>query len=260
MMNHDMHHHGHGGHGGLGVHGMLIVGEETVYLSHLPMFTDPNHAIQAILEATFTAESGNPQSVYADDRERTGTKVYTFQPKKFVLSGLVSPDPAQPPPCRFFKGSIVRGHFERGGNPILEDVVVEITNIVHFRQFDPDSQGLPQLGYLLFGKGHELFLAHLITKPPDFDQVLSVRVVDHEFTDEELRRGVPIVFPEKANSMSERIREGERVAAEAQLAGAAPETVEIQVEADTEFYFEEGELRVPAVFEQTEEEIAAGFG
>ena len=257
MMDHGMHHHH--GHGGLAVHGMLIVGEETVYLSHLPMFTDPKHAIQAILEVNFTAESGNPRSVYANDRQRTGTKVYTFQPKRFVLSGLVSPDPEQPPPCRFFKGNVFQGHFERGGEPILEDVVVEVTNIVHFRELDIHSQGLPQLGYLLFGKGRELFLAHLITKPPDFDQALSVRVVGHDFTDEQLGQGVLVVFPERANSIPERIRGGERVTAEAQLAGDAPETVEIQVEAGTELYFEEGELRVPDTFAQTEEERSAGF-
>lgn len=253
-------HEGPGGHGGLGRHGMLIVGEETVYLSHLPMFTDPTHAIQAILEATFTAESGNPRSVYADDRERTGTKMYTLRPEKFVLSDLVSPDTVQPPPRRSFRGTIFRGHFERGGKPISEDIVVEVTNVVLFRQLFADSQeGLPQLGYLLFGKGRELFLAHSITKPPDFDQVLSVRIVGRDFTDEELRRGVLISFPERANSISERIREGEQVMAVARLAEDAPETAEIQVQAGIEFYFEEGELRVPDTIDQTEAERSAGF-
>lgn len=247
-------------------HGMMIVGEETVYVSHLPMFGHPHHDIQAILEATFANEGGDPQTAYADDRRRTGTRMYTFRPEPFILSeflsGLVfSPDPKQPPPPnRFFKGSVVRGHFERGGQPLLQDVVVEVTNVVHSRQFDPDSQGLSQLGYLLFGKGRELFLAHLITKPPDFDQILSVRAVGREFTDKELRHGIPVVFPGRANSMSERIREGEQAVGQAQLAGATPGTVEIQVEAGTEFYFEEGELRVEPVFGQTKEEIAAGFG
>lgn len=253
-----MHHHGHGG---LAVHGMLLVGEETVYLSHLPMFTDPRHDIQAILEATLAGDGGDPQAAYADDRRRTGTKMYTVQPEEFVLSDLVPADPEHHPPRRSFNGTIVRGHFERGGRPVLHDVVIEVTNVVHFRQFDPDAPGLPQLQYLLFGKGSELFLAHLITKPPDFDQVLSVQVTGHEFTDEELRHGVPVVVPGRANSMSERVREGEQVTAEAQLAGRdGPETLEVQVEAGTEFYFEEGELRVPPIFDPTEEERAAGFG
>src|SRR5215213_6375157 len=194
-MNHHEHDHEHGG---LGRHGMLLVGEETAYLSHLPMFDDPNHAIQAILEVTFTDDGGNPQAAYVEDRRRTGTKIYTIDPKKFVLSDLVSADPQHHPPRRSFNGTIVQGHFERGGTPIAEDVVVEVTNIVHFRVFDPDAQGLPELRYLLFGKGSELFMAHLITKPPDFDQVLSVKVTGHEFTDEELRHGVLVVVPGRA--------------------------------------------------------------
>ena len=124
---------------------------------------------------------------------------------------------------------------------------------------DLDAQGLPQLGYLLFGKGDELFLAHLITRPPDFDQILSVRVVGHGFTDEELRHGVLLTVLERANSIAERIREGEQVMAAARLAEDAPETAEIQVQAGIEFYFEEGELRVPDTFDQTEAERSAGF-
>jgi hypothetical protein len=51
------------------------------------------------------------------------------------------------------------------------------------------------LEYLLFGKGTDLFLAHLITAPPDFDQVLGVKVTGHQFTADELANGVHVVFP-----------------------------------------------------------------
>lgn len=36
--------------------------------------------------------------------------------------------------------------------------------------------------------------------------------------------------------------------------------LKVNVKADVEFYFEEGELRVPAIFEPTAAEIKAGFG
>jgi hypothetical protein len=265
-MTNGMHHddHGHGGptgphHGGpIDVHGMLVVGVETVYLSHLPMFNHPNHDIQAILEVTFTNEGDDPQTAYTDDRKETQTRVYTLEPKEFFLPDLVSTDPDHPP-RRSFRGTIYRGHFEKDGHPIT-DAVVNVLNVVHFRKFDPDAQGLSQLRYLLFGKGSELFLAHRITKPPDFDQVLPVQVTGHEFTEEELRRGVPVAVPGRANSLSERLRQGDQVAAEAQLTGGEnPETVEIRVEAGTEFYFEEGELSVKFDQDTTEEERAAGF-
>ena len=255
-MTHDMHHgdHDHGAshdphHGGpVATHGMLVVGEETVYLSHLPMFNHPSHDIQAILEVTFTNEGDDPEAAYTNDRKETQTRVYTLEPRQFFLPDLVSTDPDHPP-RRSFRGMIYRGHFERFPDDFekernrITDAVVNILNVVHFRKFDPDAQELSQLQYLLFGKGSERFLAHRITKPPDFDQVLPVQVSGHEFTEEELRRGVPVAVPGRANSSSERLTQGDQVAAEAQRGEAEdPETVEIQIEAGTEFYFEEGEL------------------
>jgi hypothetical protein len=38
-------HHTHGGHGDddtMGVHGMLLFGDQELYLSHLPMFSSPH--------------------------------------------------------------------------------------------------------------------------------------------------------------------------------------------------------------------------
>ena len=122
-------------------------------------------------------------------------------------------------------------------------VGVNVAWVVHFRKFDPDADQLPQLEYLLFGKGQERFLAHLITRPPDFDQILSVKVAGHTFTDEELRRGVHITFPGRANAPEARIEEGEKVSGRILVEGnKGPETSEIQLEAGVEFYFEAGEL------------------
>jgi hypothetical protein len=255
MMNHGTHGHdtSHESHSAAptdrpSVHGMLMVGEETVYLSHLPMFMSP-HDYQAILEVTLTNKGSNPQAIYTNDRKTTGEKIYTFVPERFVLTDLVSPDPKHPHRSSF-KGTPFRGHFERGGEalPIAAagnppTVGAKVTRVVHFRKFDPEADQLPQLAYLLFGKGKELFLGHLITRPPDFDQILSVKVAGHEFTDEQLRQGVHVTFPGRANSPDARIKEGEKVSGQIQLAGENdPETLAVQLEAGLEFYFEAGEL------------------
>ncbi len=252
-MNHDAHHHG--GHGGedqgpsFGGHGMLVFGENTVYLSHLPMFMLP-HNFQVILEAAFEGE-GDPYEHYLHDRRHEGAKLYTLNPaEKFNLTDLtVDPeDRDHPQPRRSrFNAKIFRNHFERPNTRPFElpDAVVRVTNVVLFRQLDTYRKAppvLPRLEYFLFGKAQELFFAHVITQPPDFDQVLSVRVEGHEFTDEALRNGVLVTVLERPNSALERIKEGEQVVAEAQLAGEDGARAEIQVEADTEFYFEEREL------------------
>jgi hypothetical protein len=262
-----MMHHDHTGHEApsegvedqgpsFGGHGMLVVGENNVYLSHLPMFMLP-HNFQAIMEVEFEG-GGDPYGHYLHDRRHRGSKLNTLNPtEEFNLTDLtVDPlDRSHPQPRRSsFNAEIFHEHFERPNKAHpdaprsfkLVDAVVQVKNVVIFRQLDTYRKApplLPRLEYFLFGKAQELFLAHVITQPPDFDQVLSVRVEGHEFTDEALRHGVLVTVPERPNSMVERIKEGERVVAEAQLAGEDVARAEILVEADTEFYFEEGELR-----------------
>ena len=90
------------------------------------------------------------------------------EPKEFVLADLVRPTPQQPR-RRAFTGRLVRGHFERGGRTLADGVLATVGSIVFFRQFEPAAAPLPRLTYLLLGKGRERFLAHLITRPPDFD-------------------------------------------------------------------------------------------
>lgn len=149
---------------------------------------------------------------------------------------------------RSFKANIYRGHFERFPTQrakeaarIAQNVDVNVTRVIHFHKFDPTAAKPAQLEYLLFGNGAELFLAHLIATPPDFDHILSVKALNHQFTDGELNQGVPIVFPGKANSVSKRIRGVEPVTGQITGAGGAvPKTLRLQP--GIEFYFEQGEL------------------
>jgi hypothetical protein len=142
--------------------------------------------------------------------------------------------------------------------PILENVAVSVKRVIHFREFDPKADKSPQLAYLLFGTGQELFLAHLLAAPPDFDQILAVKVTGHPFTDEELAQGMTVVFPGTENTAASRLKAKQRVAGEMTI-GSSAALKNMQVEVDRELYFEEGELRVPPDFESTSEEKQAGF-
>jgi len=219
-------------------HGMLLFGENSIYLSHLPMFSMAVHRYQVILEVTLTKAGGDAQASYVQDRRRhPSTRIYTFEPERFVLPDL---DPTNSK-ISSFKGTIFRGHFERGGQSINENVVANVTRVVHFRKFDSQAAGLPQLEYFLFGKGPDLFLAHLITKPPDFDQVISVKQTDVKFTDEELSKGAPIIFPGKANTQRQKIKPAQQVTGQVKdVGGGAPKAVKLQ--SGVQFYFEAGEL------------------
>ena len=241
-------------------HNMLVVGEETIYLSHLPMFQKEGgppmpHRYQAILEVTFAQQDGYVK----DRREHRTTSIYTLNPQEFVLAALGASDPQQTPLRSFKAMTIFRGHLERNDRvPILQDVEVSVKQVIHFREFDRKANKSPQLEYLLFGTGQERFLAHVITAPPDFDQILVVKITDHEFTNDELAKGVPVVFPGTTNAAASRLRGKQQVAGEIKV-GQAPAPKMIQVEVSRELYFEEGELQVPPDFTTTSVEQEAGF-
>jgi len=249
-------------------HNMLVFGEKAIYLSHLPMFDglkknkkgkvieDKNgkteyaspHRYQVILEASFLRGAQNLQNIYSDDRRKNSSvRIYTLNPKEFVLSRLA----ADNSPLTAFKAKVFRGHLERGGQVVngLDDVEVKINRVIHFRKFDPQTSKPIELKYLLFGSNEETFLAHYISQPPDFDQVLLVKVDGHSFTNAELGKGIEVTIPGKTNQASERVKETQQVTGVTQTADVL--TLKISLKADKEIYFEEGELLVPPTFDDT---------
>lgn len=245
-------------------HNMMVVGEESVYLSHLPMFMTP-HNFQVILEATLTSQGKSVQHLYTEDRKRNPEiKMYTLSPSPkdpFKLPTLFTP---RPPARSSFKGTVLRGHLERGGEEIdgLADVDVNVKRVIYAEKLTRDSFKPEQLTYILFGSPQELFLAHVIGRPPDFDQILRVRI-DRDFTDEELKLGVRVTILDRENTASGRIKEQEKVAGQGHVTGAH-QFLQLEIEADVEHYFEEGELSSrrmsDEMFDPTPEETDAGFG
>jgi hypothetical protein len=230
-----------------GGHGQLVFGQETIYFSHLPMFMFDEarhpHNFQVILEVKLSKPGNDPQALYLRDRQQTGQKLYTFFPDTFSMSDLASPDTGHPR-LQELDGDLYHNHFEREGRRrLVTGVTATIEKVVYFQQFQRHAEPLPQLEYLLFGRGGELFLAHVITRPPDFDQVLSVTLDGHQFSEEQLRGGLHVSFPGRENTIPQSLKEGERLIGQIHLNGdCAPETRELELAVGTEFYFESREL------------------
>jgi hypothetical protein len=251
---------GRDAHPDCGTHNMMVVGQKMIFLSHLPMF-HAEHRFQVIFEATFARDSKNLDGIYAQDRkDHAETKMYTVAPsEKFVLAQLFSAD-ERIPPRRAFHAGVFRGHFERGGVPIkgLTDIDVEIIRVVYAMELQPNARKSDALEYILFGSGQEFFLAHRLTRAPDFDHIVAVKMDAHSFTEGELSRGVLVRIPNRENSAAQRLRAEETTAAEGHVTGAH-QFLPLQLHVGIEYYFEEGELSVPATFDQTSLENAAGF-
>src|SRR3989442_4313197 len=254
---------------------MMVVGMKTAYISPLPMFDGLNkdgtdctspHRRQVIMEATFTQGKRNMTDIYFKDRlTHPAVKMYTLKPADFVL-GRVDPNGMA---LRTFRGlGLFRGHLERPGHRTIIGVAgdepaegvfdVNVKKVVHFHKFDPNATKPTVLEYLLFGKGSELFMAHFITKPDDFDQIISVKIPGNPFSEAQLSDGIHVVFSSRGNTALERMKEKHKGPGEFQLPGETAKTLPVEVV--REFYFEESELAVPPTFNpSTEEEKKSGF-
>lgn len=242
-------------------HNWMLVGAQSAFLSHLSMFERLNpartdyltpHRFQVILRVAFTVGNHEATSLYFADRAKNPeVKMFTVSP----ATPFVLPRIAMPPLLTSFEGTVFRGHLERGGKPVtgLEKVAVNIQRAVHFHKFDPKAVAPKSLEYLLFGSGPELFLAHSIVKPPNFDQIVSVKVSGLTLSPSDLQTAMRLSIPQKKDLATDRLREGEQ--AEAELADGT----KLTIQAIREFYFEEGELIMPATFDDTSEERKSGF-
>jgi hypothetical protein len=197
-----------------GRHNMLAFGRNTLFLSHFPSFMAP-HDTQLVLEATLEDANGSLQEVWLRERQsHPDQRGYTMKPEAFALSTLYTPDP---PACGSFTAT-----FSRGGEeaiPELTDVKVRITDVVYAQRLD-QAATFDELRYILFGRGDELFLAHLLSRPPDFDQIVSVRLVGLHPNEDELKRRIDVVFPGRENTVQQRIRMGPVVTARGHVTGA----------------------------------------
>jgi hypothetical protein len=201
-------------------HNMLVFGEQTLFLSHLPMFdkvdkaqadfTSP-HRYQVILEARFRKGGKDVTDVYFKDRQANrNTRLYTLRPNPFVLSQLFTPDAK--PRVQSFTAEVFRGHLEQDGVqiPALDAVEVNIQRVVHARKFDPSTKNPEALEYVLMGTAAERFLAHTIVVPPSFDQVMAVTLPANALTDAESRGDVRLVVPGRRDVVGSRLKEKEK--------------------------------------------------
>jgi hypothetical protein len=255
-----MHTHGHPDL--KGIHNMAVVGEHAIFLSHLPMFMPP-HDAQVILEASFFKNGKNVDAVYAADRATNrAVRFYTLQPESFAIRELFQAEASKPLRSRF-TATVFRGHLEKGGVPIdlLRDVEVRVTRVVHAHSFGGNDKATA-LTYAVFGSGQELYLAHLISKAPDFDQIVSVTTGGALLSAEELQRGVTVEIPGRANSPAARLKVKEALHVKAHVTGAH-QFLDCTITVQAELYFEEGELSstamTGAMFDQTRDEKKAGF-
>ncbi len=197
----DNEHHGHG----IGRHGMLVVGLESIFVSHLPMFT-PDHGVQLILEVDFEGADD-----YRRKRRETRGPIYTLNPaeKEFSWRELV-PDGSHPPRKKSFVAEIFSGHFERGGEVFLRGEEIKVLDVTYVHELSVSEDPARHLTYRRVGRGDDRLLAHEIHGPPTFDQVLSFEFTEPAFS-KLVRTGAPVQIRDRPDEPEQRLRAGDAV-------------------------------------------------
>lgn len=216
-----------------GRHGMLVLGSESVYVSHLPMFM-PQHRYQGIWEVSFGAEG---DKVYRAERARSENAKLIFTLNPLELFRL----PELTKTRKSFQADVFLGHFERPGHKrILQDVKVTLQRQVHWHPFRNSHERPEPLTYLLFGKGNELFLAHWISLAPNFDQIVSVTPSKPLG---EIPEGAQLVLTKRSDG--DALKAGESVSG-MMISERGPEqpfaVTPVDLKVDSVIYLEKGEL------------------
>jgi hypothetical protein len=218
------------GHETPGFHGMLVLGTERIYASHLPMFT-AQHRYQGIWQVSFGEEG---DQAYRDAQAASDGGIFTLAPNEsFRLPELIGPRGS-------FRADVYVGHFERPGHrKLLDDVTVTLEQLVHWYPFLSDHAHPERLTYALFGDGEETWLAHWISAAPDYDQIVKVTARSSD----PLPALAQVVVPDRNSAQA--LRPGEVVSVlilQDSGTGTPIRVIPADLTVDAELYLEHGEL------------------
>ncbi|WP_328683498.1 hypothetical protein [Streptomyces sp. NBC_00343] len=182
----------------LALHGLVLLGTDTVYAVHMPTFTAP-YDFQAVLRVTLNTDT------YRTARKRYGTSaLLTLSPRTLLLKDLE--------PGASFPADLYFGRFGRDGE-LLGEVGVGIEERLYVgHPTEPTMEPAP-LRYVLFGR-EQLYLAHVFTRPPDFDQVLTAQLAGEWLTSAGERSASTVTIPGRPDDLTGRLHPGEQVTAD----------------------------------------------
>jgi len=224
-------------------HNQLVVAHPTTdsfYLYHLPLFMHhPRahpHNFQVIVEARLV----EPEQAAAlkEDQAANPDMIYSAFPDEFDQTLLALGYPGGPP-LPSLEAAVYRGHLERGGVSIFKDatgrdmkVPLELERVVHFREFALGAGRGTGLHYVVFGGS---LLAHTLTAPPDFDQLVRVKI---ESQSELPADGLYLTIDGRSNKVEDRLVAGQSITC---LQPGAEES-RLTISVEKELYCEVGEV------------------
>jgi len=171
-----------------GIHNFFMFGSKTLYVEHMPMFTEEKHMYQVILRVDL------PDAVMKGYRARQGARRTPWNlvnsAKEYTLPQIKAGT------LTSFQVDVYEDYSnadaEPAGDPFASDVPLTVREVVHFRHFDFNIPRPQNLTYLLFGRGGEAHLSHYIARDPDFQHIVSLKSAPAWLSPDQLAAGAEI--------------------------------------------------------------------
>jgi hypothetical protein len=180
-----------------GIHNYFMFGSKTLYVEHMPMFTEEKHMYQVILRVAL------PDAVMRAYRARQGPHRPPWNlvnNKRYTLPQLKAGTLTSIPVDVYADYS--NADAAPVGDPVASNVPLKVLEIVHFRHFDFNIPRPQHLTYLLFGRGGEAHLSHYIARDPDFQHIVTLKSVPRWLSSDQLAAGVSICLTDAQSQPS----------------------------------------------------------
>ena len=154
------------------VHRFILLGRAQVFAYHLALFQIPAHQYQAVLEVDLTEPA---KGKYLTDLDTPKDPAYTYFYTCSTLEHFPLVDIATGARRSLQVERVeVDAEGRRRFTPLagaVGDIRVRNDGVRHF---EPTGGPYPaSLTYLLFGRGHEVYLAHQLARRPHWDEVIE---------------------------------------------------------------------------------------
>jgi hypothetical protein len=176
-------------------HAFIMLGHETLFLSHLTMYGMEEHNFQLVLEARLPPEA---MRKYTEDRARHPHNTYFLgnSPEDLLTVPEMHSGTRPSFTCDIFRGIPQLKEYDgwpwATQPPLVRGVLLTIERIVYFRHLSLTFKPPTNLTYALFGKGREAHITNYQTKSPDFDQVVSLSEPPAWLSAAQLQSGVHV--------------------------------------------------------------------
>lgn len=195
---HDHGDHGHGSHSHLQhFHGFVTGGRagKRLFMSHTPVIADDRHRYQVILQGSLVEDAHIASYDALRQSSYTDGKVQTFHDHLSLVdigAGKITLLPEAN--LEYYPPSNPAGEPVPG---LEEKIPVRIDKVLHFHQFEPDTDYPGGLAYLVYGDMDDVFIDHYITRAPNFHSVAKLANIPDFWTSDKTAGTVEIIVPSK---------------------------------------------------------------